>query len=125
VGDRAAHRKLRGLSSNQPELDRVAGLLLGGDDYLVKPFSADELLARVRSLLRRGVNGHSVKLTNRELAVMRFLAEGPGHGEIGRRLVISPKTVGTHVEHIYEKLSAHNRAEALVAAHRERVLAPP
>jgi DNA-binding NarL/FixJ family response regulator len=106
-------------------LDRVAGLLLGGDDYLVKPFSADELLARVRSLLRRSNNGHSVKLTNRELAVMRLLAEGLGHIEIGRRLVISPKTVGTHVEHIYEKLGVHNRTEALVAAYRERVLAPP
>jgi two-component system response regulator MprA len=106
-------------------LDRVAGLLLGGDDYLVKPFAADELLARVRSLLRRSNNGHSVKLTNRELAVMRLLAEGLGHIEIGRRLVISPKTVGTHVEHIYEKLGVHNRTQALVAAYRERVLAPP
>ena len=106
-------------------LDRVAGLLLGGDDYLVKPFSADELLARVRGLLRRSNNGHAVKLTNRELAVMRLLAEGLGHIEIGRRLVISPKTVGTHVEHIYEKLGVHNRTEALVAAYRERVLAPP
>ena len=57
-------------------LDRVAGLLLGADDYLVKPFSADELLARVRSLLRRSDNGHAVKLTNRELAVMRLLARG-------------------------------------------------
>jgi two-component system response regulator MprA len=34
--------------------DRVAGLDAGADDYLVKPFAADELLARVRALLRRG-----------------------------------------------------------------------
>jgi two-component system, OmpR family, response regulator MprA len=34
--------------------DRVAGLDAGGDDYLVKPFAADELLARIRALLRRG-----------------------------------------------------------------------
>ena len=33
--------------------DRVAGLTIGADDYLVKPFAADELLARLRSLLRR------------------------------------------------------------------------
>jgi DNA-binding response OmpR family regulator len=33
--------------------DRVAGLLVGADDYLVKPFAADELLARVHALLRR------------------------------------------------------------------------
>src|SRR5262249_45746560 len=34
--------------------DRVAGLDAGGDDYLVKPFAAEELLARIRALLRRG-----------------------------------------------------------------------
>ncbi len=56
---------------------------------------------------------------------MLLLAEGLGHMEIGRRLVISPKTVGTHAEHIYEKLGVHNRAEALAAAYRQRVLAPP
>jgi DNA-binding NarL/FixJ family response regulator len=106
-------------------LDRVAGLLLGADDYLVKPFSADELLARIRSLLRRSENGNSAQLTRRELAVIRLLAEGLAHREIGRRLVISPKTVGTHVEHIYEKLGAHNRTEALAAAYRLRVIAPP
>jgi len=106
-------------------LDRAAGLLLGGDDYLVKPFAVDELLARVRGLLRRSDNGHSARLTRRELEVMLLLAEGLGHMEIGRRLVISPKTVGTHVEHIYEKLGVHNRAEALAAAYRQRVLAPP
>jgi len=33
-------------------LDRVAGLLIGGDDYLVKPFEPEELLARLRSLIR-------------------------------------------------------------------------
>ncbi len=112
------------------ELDRVAGLLLGADDYLVKPFSADELLARIRSLLRRSENGRSdngssARLTRRELAVIHLLAEGLAHREIGRRLVISPKTVGTHVEHIYEKLGAHNRTEALAAAYRLRVIAPP
>ncbi len=111
-------------------LDRVAGLLLGADDYLVKPFSADELLARIRGLLRRSENGrsengNSAQLTRRELAVIRLLAEGLAHREIGRRLVISPKTVGTHVEHIYEKLGAHNRTEALAAAYRLRVIAPP
>ncbi len=42
------------LSAKSDEVDRVVGLELGADDYLVKPFSPRELLARVRAVLRRG-----------------------------------------------------------------------
>jgi DNA-binding response OmpR family regulator len=41
------------LTGRQDEIDRIAGLELGADDYLIKPFSLGELLARVRALLRR------------------------------------------------------------------------
>lgn len=41
------------LSSRDDEVDRILGLELGGDDYVTKPFSLDEILARVRALLRR------------------------------------------------------------------------
>ncbi len=41
------------LSARSEEIDRIVGLELGGDDYLVKPFSPRELVARVRALLRR------------------------------------------------------------------------
>ncbi len=44
------------LSARDEIGDRVAGLDSGGDDYLVKPFAYEELLARIRALLRRGVN---------------------------------------------------------------------
>jgi len=59
-------RRLRGRGDALPVLlltardavaDRVAGLDSGADDYLVKPFATDELLARVRALLRRGRTG--------------------------------------------------------------------
>lgn len=42
------------LSARDTELDKVVGLEIGGDDYLVKPFGVHELVARVRALLRRG-----------------------------------------------------------------------
>jgi DNA-binding response OmpR family regulator len=77
--------------------DRVRGLELGGDDYLVKPFAWEELLARVRSLVRRGYNkrgtviqiadlsvdtagkrvtrgGERVELSAREYALLEYLA---------------------------------------------------
>jgi two-component system, OmpR family, response regulator MprA len=48
------------LTARDAVADRVAGLDAGADDYLVKPFATDELLARVRALLRRGVEPASV-----------------------------------------------------------------
>ena len=105
--------------------DRVAGLLIGGDDYLVKPFAPDELLARLRALLRRngaparsGRNG----LTRRELEVLRHLADGLGQSAIAELLGISPKTVGTHIEHIFQKLDVRSRAQAVAAAYRQRLV---
>ena len=81
--------------------DRVEGLDAGADDYLVKPFDLDELLARIRALLRRRVartrsviehgrltldlashevtfDGAPVKLSAREFAVLRALLDAPG-----------------------------------------------
>lgn len=82
--------------------DRVQGLELGADDYLVKPFAFAELLARVRTLLRRGTltphhdrikisdleldlprrrvvrNGRKINLTNKEFALLELLARRQG-----------------------------------------------
>jgi len=104
--------------------DRVAGLLIGADDYLVKPFAADELVARVRGLIRRATppaSGAS-KLTPREQEVLSLLAEGMGQDEIARHLYISKKTVGTHTEHIFAKLGVRNRAQAVAQAYRHHLV---
>ena len=55
-------------------------------------------------------------LTAREVEVLRLLARGLSNKEIAERLVISPKTAGNHVEHIYAKIGASNRAQASLFA---------
>src|SRR5207248_4867867 len=95
--------------------DRVAGLLVGADDYIVKPFAPDELLARLRAALRRLEPNAGVAplLTPREREVLTLLAEGLEQNEIAERLVISPKTVGSHIERILGKLGVRSRAQAV------------
>jgi DNA-binding response OmpR family regulator len=89
------------LTARTAESDRVAGLDLGADDYVTKPFSLRELAARVRAVLRRNqpaapaastvfrgkslvadfeavaitVDGEPVRLTRREFELLRFLVE--------------------------------------------------
>jgi DNA-binding NarL/FixJ family response regulator len=102
--------------------DRVAGLLIGADDYLGKPFAADELLARVRRLIRQTASiapSLASKLTPRELEVLRLLANGRGQDEIAQQLFISRKTVATHIEHVLQKLGVRTRAQAVALAYRE------
>ncbi len=84
--------------------DRVAGLSGGADDYLVKPFAMEELLARINALLRRRDraldiaqqlrvgdltldlvrhearrDGHVIELTAKEFALLEYLMRNPGH----------------------------------------------
>lgn len=61
-------------------------------------------------------------LSHRELEVLTLAAEGMSNGEIGDALVISSRTVGTHIEHVLDKLSAPNRAAAVAHAIREGLL---
>jgi DNA-binding NarL/FixJ family response regulator len=113
------------LSADRTEsYDRVAGLLVGADDYVVKPFAADELLARLRRLIRRETPiAESVvsKLTKREVEILGLLAQGLPQQEIAAELFISPKTVGTHIEHILGKLGVRSRAQAVAVAYREHL----
>jgi DNA-binding NarL/FixJ family response regulator len=108
--------------------DRVGGLLIGADDYLVKPFAPDELLARARRLLRRTTPiapPVAAKLTLRETEVLSLLAEGLEQDEIAARLFITRKTVGTHIEHVLKKLGVRSRAQAVALAYRSDLVESP
>ena len=77
-----------------------------------------------------GAAGHRVSrrregpagLTSREVEVLRLLARGLSNKQIAERLVISPKTAGNHVEHIYAKIDASSRATASLFAMQHGLL---
>jgi DNA-binding NarL/FixJ family response regulator len=78
---------------------------------LLRPY-----LARVRTRLER--RPHAPSLTARELDVLELVAQGLTNREISSRLFISPATVRTHLEHIYDKLGVRSRAGAVTAGFR-------
>jgi DNA-binding NarL/FixJ family response regulator len=101
-------------------IDRAAGIIAGGDDYLVKPLHPEELLARLERLLARS-RGRSLKpaleLTEREIEILQLIAEGCPPGEVAQQLFIAPKTVSSHIQRIFVKLGVHTRAQAVAMAY--------
>ena len=108
-------------------MDRVAGLLIGADDYSVKPFDVEELVARVRRFVERrtrtryGPARPGLDVTPRELEVLRLLGEGNDQNEIAKQLSISPKTVATHIQRLLTKFNARSRAQLVALAYRAGV----
>ncbi|MCW2834009.1 MAG: DNA-binding response regulator [Nocardioides sp.] len=70
------------------------------------------------AMMRRASTPSTPSLSAREIEVLALLADGLGTGEIAGRLFLSESTAKTHITHIYQKLGAANRAQALVTAMR-------
>ena len=122
------------------EIDRLIGLDLGADDYVCKPFSVRELVARVRAILRRRrtpstallidderhiaeLDGKPLDLTPVEFRLLRALAASPGRVFPRERLlerlyedhrVVTDRTVDAHVKNLRRKLEEIRPGEDLV-----------
>ncbi len=121
------------LSARSLEADKLEGFRLGADDYVTKPFSALELLARISALLRRMraaqapaavppasagllrlLDDTELKdrygLTDRQIAVARLMADGCTNAELAARMGLSFFTVRNHAEQVMLKMSVNNRS---------------
>jgi HD-GYP domain-containing protein (c-di-GMP phosphodiesterase class II) len=139
----------RGLSA--ASISQPARLLAAADVYQAMseprpyrdaPLSPDDAATELRAEVKSGrmdgdavdailtAAGHRVPrrregpagLTPREVEVLRLLAQGLSNKEIAERLVISPKTAGSHIEHIYAKIDASSRATASLFAMQHGLL---
>ncbi len=70
------------------------------------------------AMMRRAAGPAAPKLSSREAQVLVLLSDGLGTREIAQKLFMSDSTAKTHITHIYQKLGAANRAQALVTAMR-------
>jgi two-component system response regulator BaeR len=114
------------------EIDRLLGLELGADDYLCKPFSPRELVARVKAILRRtgvaatplaldaaarraSLHGRPLDLTRTEFALLAALAARPGQVFSRARLLelahedsleVTDRAIDSHIKNLRRKLDA-------------------
>lgn len=117
------------LSAKGQSQDRVKGLNIGADVYMVKPFEPEELVAQVESSLKQasrliqhkdakgGSDGpkiqvpFDVELTPTELRVVQYVARGMANREIADELNVSQRTIESHVSNMLGKTGLHNRTE--------------
>ena len=138
IGQRfqAAYARLRAaeaaVADRRPEAARD---LLEAAATSARSLDAQPLLAEIRWLARhanlklsgeadatgQGSDLERLGLTEREVEVLRLLADGRSNRQIGERLFISTKTVSVHVSNILAKLGVASRGEAAATAHRLRV----
>lgn len=126
------------------EIDRLLGLEFGADDYICKPFSPREVVARVKAVLRRAVggqstqaaglvldesrylatlNGHDLDLTAVEFKLLQFLAANAGRIYGRQQLmdriyadqrIVSDRTIDSHIKKLRKKIAGANPGGELI-----------
>ena len=124
------------ITARVEEIDRLLGLELGADDYICKPFSPREVVARVKTVLRRSgeqrppqagplaldpgrfralLNGHDLELTAVEFKLLHFLYQNPGRiysrSQLMDRIysdqrIVSDRTIDSHIKKLRKKIAA-------------------
>ncbi|HJV36346.1 response regulator [Geomonas sp.] len=124
------------ITARVEEIDRLLGLELGADDYICKPFSPREVVARVKTVLRRTVehqpansggltldpdkfmavlNGHDLDLTAVEFKLLHFLHQNAGRIYSRTQLmdriysdqrIVSDRTIDSHIKKLRKKIAA-------------------
>jgi DNA-binding NarL/FixJ family response regulator len=140
--------KLIMLTVSDEEADLYEAVKSGAAGYLLKDSSIEEVAQAVRvvadgqSLISPSMavklidefkqmsrperdTGPRLRLTDRELEVLRLVAKGMNNRDIAKDLFISENTVKNHVRNILEKLQLHSRMEAVMYAVREKLLELP
>jgi DNA-binding NarL/FixJ family response regulator len=131
------------LTISADEADVTKAILAGASGYLLKDASIEEIVAGVRAaaageslisskvattLLERvrsttsATPEHQAELSEREIEVMRLVAEGMDNAAIAEVLYISPQTVKNHISNILAKLQMENRLQAAVYAVRQGIV---
>ena len=147
IADVVPTAKILMLTVSDEEDDLYAAIKAGATGYLLKEISIEEVASAIRAvvsgqslispsmaskllneftnLAKKADERQSVptpRLTERELEVLKLVAQGMSNREIAGELYISENTVKNHVRNILEKLHLHSRMEAVVYAVREKLL---
>lgn len=148
IKEAAPAAKIIMLTVSDEEVDLYEAVKGGAAGYLLKDSSIEEVAQGVRvvaegqSLISPSMavklidefkqmsrpdhqQGTRLRLTERELEVLRLVARGMNNREIARELFISENTVKNHVRNMLEKLQLHSRMEAVMYAVKEKILELP
>jgi DNA-binding NarL/FixJ family response regulator len=148
IKERVPSAKIIMLTVSDEEADLYEAVKSGAAGYLLKDSSIEEVAQAVRVVsdgqslispsmavklidefkqMSRPDKGQvpGLRLTERELEVLRLVATGMNNREIAKQLVISENTVKNHVRNILEKLQLHSRMEAVMYAVKEKLLDLP